>query len=96
MDDGAGSEAMNTFESALMYLTVVLFIGMSLVMALAPDRVAEYVRNSRTLRAWYRWFLGVQEGEINARTLKIRLQGIVGLLCSLLLCAAVFQRLTSG
>jgi hypothetical protein len=70
----------------------VVFIVISATMAFVPDRVAGFVKRSKGWRGYLRFFSGIETTDITAARLRIRLQGVVGLVFSVLLCIALWQR----
>ncbi len=72
----------------------VIFIAISILMAFVPQRVAEFARRSNMWRRYLRVVSGIGRDDITAERLRIRLQGVIGLLFSIFLCMALWQRLT--
>ncbi len=81
---------MSLVDLAIALMSVV-FIAASGAMAFAPDRVAGFVQRSKSWRGHLRFFWGIEATDITAERLRIRLQGIIGLVFSIFLCIALWQ-----
>ena len=73
-------------------LMAAVFIAVSGLMAFVPDRVAGFVQQSKSWRGHLHFLLGNRSTDITAQRLRIRLQGILGLVFSIFLCIALWQR----
>lgn len=82
---------MSLVNLAIALMTIV-FVAVSAAMAFAPDRVAAYVQRSKSWRGYLRFLSGIEATDITAERLRIRLQGILGLVFSIFLCIALWQR----
>lgn len=87
---------MNRFATLLVLVLAIWFAGISILMVTVPDRVAAYLRNSRPWRWYLQSVFGIREQAIDSQRLRIRIQGWLGLLFSILLCVAVWHRIVGG
>ena len=73
-------------------LMAAVFIAVSGATAFVPDRVAGFVQQSKSWRGYLHSLWGIEATDIRAQRLRIRLQGAVGLVFSIFLCLALWQR----
>ena len=80
---------MSQLETHIPFALCLAFSGVSFVMAVFPERVAAYVRNSAMWRVYLRLVSNLEPQDLTAKRLRIRLQGLVGLAFSLLVLLAM-------
>jgi hypothetical protein len=86
------TDVLGTLVDVAIVIMASVFVAVSVAMTLVPDRLAEYVRRNRSWRDYLRSAYGIEENNITAERLNLRAQGAIGLVFSLFLCMALWQR----
>lgn len=84
---------MNRILTLVLLAIAIWFVGLSLLMAIAPDRIVSYVKGSAMWRRYLDWVFGIKADDIDSRELRIRMQGLLGLVFSAFLCVGVWELL---
>lgn len=80
----------------LLIASALWFVTASLLMLIVPDRVADHFKRSRLWRWYLRVFFSIEGASaIDARRLRLRIQGVIGAIFSVFLLYALYTQLAS-